>query len=81
MHIVQLVDRPDDLTPFLRQLGRDHRKFGVISAHYEAVGTALIAAVKKFSAKSWTDEIERAWAEAYTIMARAMLQSPLGMLA
>lgn len=75
VHIVQLVDRPDDLNPFLRQLGRDHRKFGVISAHYEAVGTALIAAVKKFSGKSWTDEIERAWAEAYTIMARAMLDA------
>jgi len=45
VHFVQLVDRPDDLYPFLRQLGRDHRKFGVISTHYEAVGTALIAAV------------------------------------
>jgi NAD(P)H-flavin reductase len=75
VHFVQLVDRPDDLVPFLRQLGRDHRKFGVISAHYEAVGTALIHAVKKFSTKSWTDEIERAWAEAYTIMARAMLDA------
>jgi NAD(P)H-flavin reductase len=75
VHFVQLVDRPDDLVPFLRQLGRDHRKFGVISAHYEAVGTALIHAVKKFSTKTWTDEIERAWAEAYTIMARAMLDA------
>src|SRR5438067_632328 len=57
VHFVQLVDRPDDLVPFLRQLGRDHRKFGVISAHYEAVGTALIAGVKKYSGKAWTDEI------------------------
>jgi NAD(P)H-flavin reductase/hemoglobin-like flavoprotein len=75
VHVVQLVDRPDDLVPFLRQLGRDHRKFGVISAHYEAVGTALIAGVKKFAGKAWTSEIERAWAEAYTIMARAMLDA------
>jgi NAD(P)H-flavin reductase/hemoglobin-like flavoprotein len=75
VHFVQLVDRPDDLYPFLRQLGRDHRKFGVISTHYEAVGTALIHAVRKFSGRSWTDEIERAWAEAYTIMARAMLDA------
>ena len=75
VHIVQLVDRPDDLTPFLRQLGRDHRKFGVVTAHYEAVGTALLAAVKKFSGSAWTDEVERAWAEAYTIMATVMLES------
>ena len=24
VHVVQMVDRPDDLIPFLRQLGRDH---------------------------------------------------------
>ena len=30
IHFVQMVDRPDELTVFLRQLGRDHRKFGVV---------------------------------------------------
>ena len=29
VHVVQMVDRPDELVPFLEQLGRDHRKFGV----------------------------------------------------
>ena len=33
VHVVQMVDRPDDLVPFLRQLGRDHRKFGVVAKH------------------------------------------------
>lgn len=75
VHVVQMVDRPDDLAPFLNQLGRDHRKFGVVSSHYEAVGSALIGAVKRFSGEAWTDEVERAWAEAYTIMARAMLDA------
>ncbi|GAA3007609.1 FAD-binding oxidoreductase [Actinokineospora diospyrosa] len=75
VHFVQMVDRPDDLAPFLHQLGRDHRKFGVISSHYEAVGTALIAAVKRYAGPAWTDEVERAWAEAYTIMARTMLDA------
>ncbi|WP_285500133.1 FAD-binding oxidoreductase [Actinokineospora sp. NBRC 105648] len=75
VHVVQMVDRPEDLVPFLRQLGRDHRKFGVISSHYEAVGMALIAAVKRFAGDAWSDEVERAWAEAYTIMARAMLDA------
>lgn len=75
VHIVQMVDRPDDLLPFLRQLGRDHRKFGVIASHFEAVGMALLAGVKQYAKAAWTDEVERAWAEAYTIMARAMLES------
>ncbi len=75
VHVVQMVDRPDDLLPFLRQLGRDHRKFGVVASHYEAVGMALLAAVKQYAKDAWTDEVERAWAEAYTIMARAMLDA------
>ncbi|WP_179537256.1 FAD-binding oxidoreductase [Actinopolyspora biskrensis] len=72
VHVVQMVDRPDELTPFLQQLGRDHRKFGVVSEHYEAVGTALLAAIKKHAGDSWTEAVERAWAEAYTIMATTM---------
>jgi len=43
VHIVQHVDRPDELIPFLHQLGRDHRKFGVLAPHYDAVGTALLS--------------------------------------
>ncbi|RZQ65459.1 flavohemoprotein [Amycolatopsis suaedae] len=72
VHIVQMVDRPDDLLPFLRQLGRDHRKFGVIPDHYEAVGTALLASLKTQLGPDWTPAVERAWAEAFTIIARFM---------
>lgn len=75
VHIVQMVDRPDDLMPFLRQLGRDHRKFGVVTQHYEAVGMSLLSSVKAYAGQVWTEDVERAWAEAYTIMARAMLEA------
>ncbi|WP_370945649.1 globin domain-containing protein [Amycolatopsis sp. cg5] len=75
VHIVQMVDRPDDLVPFLKQLGRDHRKFGVIPRHYEAVGTALLASLKNHLGPDWTPEVERAWAEAFTIVARAMQEA------
>ncbi len=75
VHIVQMVDRPDDLAPFLQQLGRDHRKFGVVPRHYEAVGTALLAALKNHLGPDWTPEVERAWAEAFTIAARAMQEA------
>jgi NAD(P)H-flavin reductase len=75
VRLVQLVDRPDEALPVLEQLGRDHRKFGVIAGHYETIGTALLAAVKRHARDTWTVEVERAWAEAYTIMARAMLDA------
>nr|WP_132876175.1 globin domain-containing protein [Tamaricihabitans halophyticus] len=75
VHVVQMVDRPDDLVPFLHQLGRDHRKFGVVARHYEAVGTSLLAALKAHLGEDWTPKVERAWAEAYTIMARTMQEA------
>ena len=75
IHVIRMVDRPDELLPFLHQLGRDHRKFGVIAGHYESLGTALLAAVKKYATTTWNDEVERAWAEAYTVMASAMTEA------
>lgn len=75
VHFIQMVDKPDELLPFLQQLGRDHRKFGVVTQHYEAVGTALLAAIKRFAGDTWTDQVERAWAEAYTVMASAMTEA------
>lgn len=75
VHVIQMVDKPDELLPFLHQLGRDHRKFGVVADHYEAVGTALLASIKKHAGDAWTDTVERAWAEAYTVMASAMTEA------
>lgn len=72
VHLVQMVDRPQELTPFLRQLGKDHRKFGVRDEHFDALGVALRAAVRKFTTVEWTDEVDQAWAQAYEIMARTM---------
>lgn len=75
VHVIQMVDRPDELLPFLHQLGRDHRKFGVIAGHYESLGTALLSAVKRYAPETWNDDVERAWAEAYTVMASAMTEA------
>ena len=32
--IVSNVDNIDDVTPLLEQLGRDHRRFAVVTEHY-----------------------------------------------
>ncbi|HEY3008624.1 MAG TPA: globin domain-containing protein, partial [Micromonosporaceae bacterium] len=42
--LVQDADR-SELTERLKQLGRDHRKYGTRPAHYASVGRALIAAL------------------------------------
>lgn len=63
---------PDRLVPMLHQLGRDHRKFGVKAEHYDLVGRALVAAVKRYLDDIWVPELEDAWERAYDLMARIM---------
>ncbi|WP_072481820.1 globin domain-containing protein [Amycolatopsis australiensis] len=72
VYVVQMVDRPDELVTFLSQLGRDHRKFAVVSRHYDAVGVALLAALKRFLKEKWTYEVESAWQTAYGLIAKTM---------
>jgi NAD(P)H-flavin reductase/hemoglobin-like flavoprotein len=70
--IVSDVSNHDTLLPFLRGLGRDHRKFGTVADHYPAVGASLIATLKHFSGQSWTDDLARDWTEAYGVIAQVM---------
>ncbi len=75
VYIVQNFDRPDELVPFLRQLGRDHRKFGVLAQHYEAMGTALVTALKQYAGHAWTLQVEQAWRDAYSLIAKTMMEA------
>jgi NAD(P)H-flavin reductase/hemoglobin-like flavoprotein len=76
VHVVQMVDRPDELSIFLRQLGRDHRKFGVVGEHYDKVGEALVGALREIAGPAlWTRAIEDAWVGAYGIVSQAMQEA------
>lgn len=57
--VVSNVDNLDTVTPFLRQLGRDHRKFGAVEEHYSAVGASLLATLSHFSGEEWTAALGR----------------------
>jgi hemoglobin-like flavoprotein len=50
--VVASVDNAGDLTAFLQGLGRDHRKFGAVPEHFEAVGASLLATLEYFSGPS-----------------------------
>ncbi|MGW0083549.1 globin domain-containing protein [Streptomyces sp. NPDC003393] len=73
--IVADADNPDQLVPYVQQLGRDHRKFQVVAQHYEAVGQALLATLAYFLGEAWTPELQRGWTEAYTLVARTMVEA------
>jgi NAD(P)H-flavin reductase/hemoglobin-like flavoprotein len=71
--IVWSLDSTDGLSGYLRRLGRDHRKYGVLAEHYTAVGNALLATVRRFARDVWTAEIESAWVAAYTVATDLMI--------
>jgi NAD(P)H-flavin reductase/hemoglobin-like flavoprotein len=70
--IIASVDRAEELTPFLQDLGRGHRKFGALAGHYEAVGASLLATLRHFSGEGWDAQIEADWTAAYQLVAGAM---------
>ena len=72
VRIVSQVDSVQQLTAFLRGLGRDHRKFGAVTEHYEAVGSSLLATLEHFSGPAWTPELAADWNAAYELIASVM---------
>jgi len=72
--VVARVDDLDALVPILQQLGRDHRKFGTLAAHYPAVGASLLATLEHFD-DEWTPELAKSWTEAYDVVATVMIQA------
>ena len=75
IRIVTDVDNVGALVPYLQDLGRDHRKFGAVAAHYPAVGEALLTTLAHFSGDSWTPTLQADWAAAYGIVAGAMVDA------
>ncbi|KAA0018951.1 FAD-binding oxidoreductase [Antrihabitans cavernicola] len=78
-YVVDRLDEPDKLLPFLRQLGTDHRKYGVRDVHYVAVGDSLVAALRKFAANElWTDAVDEAWTDVLDLIATTMKEGANG---
>jgi len=73
--IVSNVDDLPEVTPFIQQLGRDHRRFSVVADHYSAVGASLLATLKHFLGGAWTEELASDWAAAYGVIARVMVEA------
>jgi NAD(P)H-flavin reductase/hemoglobin-like flavoprotein len=72
VHVVSSVDNVDDLTTFLRDLGRGHRKFGTLAEHYDAVGASLLATFAHFSGDAWDADLQAEWRGAYELIAGVM---------
>jgi NAD(P)H-flavin reductase/hemoglobin-like flavoprotein len=74
-HIVANVDDGDQLTAFAAQLGRDHRRFGVMAHHYQTVGRALLETLRRGLGREWTPHLAANWRAAYDVVAQIMIDA------
>ena len=76
--LTRIVAGRDDLAglvPFLEQLGRTHRKYGVRDRHYDAFRQALLATLHRYAAPVWDARTQDAWESAFDQAARIMIDA------
>lgn len=73
--IVDNLEEPDNLLPAAVQLAKRHVGYGVTPEQYDAVGAALIDALKQILGQSFSAQDEAAWRETYDGLARAMVSA------
>lgn len=75
-HVLEAIAAPDghgELVEFLAQLGRDHRKYGVVSDHYWLMYDALMSEFQfAFGPQRWTPEVEEAVGQAMLLTTGVM---------
>lgn len=69
---VKGLDRLDQLVPVVQDLGRRHAAYGVVDAHYDTVGAALLWTLEKGLGQAFTPETRDAWASVYGLLAGTM---------
>jgi len=70
---VKKLGQLEELAPVLAALGTKHVEYGVIPAHYEVVGEALIATLKDALGEAFTPEVKAAWVAVYGIVKTTMI--------
>jgi len=69
---VKGLDRPEQMIPVVRDLGRRHATYGVVEAHYDTVGAALLWTLEQQFSAAFTAEIKDAWTAVYSLLAMTM---------
>lgn len=71
--IVQHLDDPAALEPYLQRLAQGHAAFGVEAAHFKPMGQALIDTMREALGERFPAGADRAWAAAYDHLAQRMI--------
>ncbi|HZP98358.1 MAG TPA: globin family protein [Reyranella sp.] len=73
--VVCNLDRLDTVLPAVRALGRRHAGYGAHEEHFAPVGAALLWTLEQGLGDGFTSEVKEAWATAYGILSRAMIDA------
>ena len=76
--LVIVVNNLDDLSPLIpaiQNLGKRHVTYGVTTAHWNSVGSALLFALEEDFGEAFTNEVREAWGIAYRIIAKTALDA------
>jgi len=63
----------DKLVPVLTELGKKHVGYGVLPAHYDVVGQALLDTLEVGLGEAWTPSVKEAWVEVYGVVKTTMI--------
>jgi nitric oxide dioxygenase len=72
-YIVQHLDDMETLADEIKALGERHKNYGTQPAHYEAVGTCLLATLAEIMGNQWTPEVRNAWTTAFYMIKHTMI--------
>lgn len=75
---VRLLNHPERLEPVLRALGLRHSGYGVLDAHYDSVGAALLETLADTLGEDLTPATREAWSALYAHVGRTMRAGATG---
>jgi hemoglobin-like flavoprotein len=67
--VVSCLNGLDNIVPAIKALGVRHVAYGVVPAHYDTVGAALLWALEDAFGPAFTAEVRESWAAAYGLIA------------
>jgi NAD(P)H-flavin reductase/hemoglobin-like flavoprotein len=62
-----------EITSYLHQLARSHRKFGTEAEHYSQWSTSVVNTMQRFSGSTWDEGLEREWREFLAHLSQAFV--------
>jgi adenylate cyclase len=72
---VQGLDRLEELTPTLQDLGRRHAGYGIRVEHYAPVEACLLHTIETMMGSSFNVDVKLAWTQIYNFIAQTMIEA------